>query len=119
MRFALFLYVNRDPIPGAFHTKDSARLNTRGILENYGLGQFRPTVSYAPDELQPEDPIRLALVIYIDLDVSREHPKNAALSAVRDVLREAIPHYNPVVTYGRRDFQPSIIEGTVVSGGAS
>lgn len=117
-RFAYFVYVNLDPTPGAFHTPDSALANVRGILENR-LGHYEPTVGFAPDDLQPETLARdhyrrLALVIYINLDAV-DSDKMRGLRMVRTALRDVILHYQPVVSYARREMQPDYIEGIITA----
>lgn len=51
-RVALLVYVDLDPVPGAFHTERSARDNVAGILDNQ-IGHYNPIVSYASDADQP------------------------------------------------------------------
>lgn len=51
-RTALLVYVDLDPVPGAFHTERSARDNVAGILDNQ-IGHYNPIVSYASDSDQP------------------------------------------------------------------
>lgn len=49
---ALLVYVDLDPIPGPFHTGESAANNVRGILEKE-IDLYKPRVELAPDNLQP------------------------------------------------------------------
>lgn len=51
-RTALLVYVDLDPVPGAFHTERSARDNLAGLLDN-AIGHYNPIVAYAPDSVQP------------------------------------------------------------------
>lgn len=51
-RVALLVYVDLDPIPGPFHTENSALNNLRGILED-SINRYNPTVAHAPESLQP------------------------------------------------------------------
>lgn len=110
-RFALFVYVNLDPLPGTFHTNHSALMNTRAILENW-IGDYNPIVAFAPDSLQPETPERVAFVVYVDMDQLAENPRNFAMRTVRQTLRDSMPQYNPVVSYAPRVMQPEHAEET-------
>lgn len=51
-RVALLVYVDLDPVPGPFHTEDSALNNLRGILEDQ-INHYNPVVAFAPDPYQP------------------------------------------------------------------
>jgi hypothetical protein len=51
-RIALVVYVDLDPTPGPFHSKESAQNNVRGILESQ-INHYNPVVSLAPTDLQP------------------------------------------------------------------
>ena len=42
-RVALLVYVSLDPMPGAFHTKESARNVVHGVLDER-LGHYNPNV---------------------------------------------------------------------------
>lgn len=53
-RIALLVEVDLDEVPGIFHTEDSAIDNTRGIL-NHMISHYNPSVTLAPDELQPKN----------------------------------------------------------------
>jgi hypothetical protein len=113
-RLALIVYVNLDLVPGAFHTAESALEQTRSILTGR-IGHYNPTVEHAPDEMQPEADGRIGLVVYIDQESSVENPKNFALRAVRISIRDAILHYNPVVSYAPRRMQPEYAKNIVPS----
>jgi hypothetical protein len=54
-RKAFVVYVNLDPVPGTFHTQESAQNVIRGILEDRLPESYNPMVSLAPAELQPEN----------------------------------------------------------------
>lgn len=112
-QIALFVYVNLDPVPGAFYTPESALANTRGILEGR-MGHYEPQVAHAPDHLQPESATRVALVVYVKTDPSldKADSKRFALRAVRQIMRDAVLHYNPVITYAPRELQPDPSYGT-------
>ncbi len=51
-RIAVIVYLDLDPVPGPFHTDESAKNNIQGILETY-IDHYNPMVSHAPDDIQP------------------------------------------------------------------
>jgi hypothetical protein len=48
-RIKLEVYVDLDPVPGAFHTKESAQNGIRTIL-NGAIPHYNPVVSIAKEE---------------------------------------------------------------------
>lgn len=53
-RIPVIVYVDLDPIPGAFHTEESAVNNIRGILES-SIPHYNPTTAFAPESLRDTD----------------------------------------------------------------
>jgi len=50
-RVALIVYVDLDPMPGAFHTEESAVNNVRGILEST-IPWYNPDTAYMPETVK-------------------------------------------------------------------
>lgn len=53
-RKAFIVYVDLDPVPGTFHSQESAQNVIRGIL-NDRISHYNPMVSLAPTDLQPDN----------------------------------------------------------------
>lgn len=53
-RKAFIVYVDLDPVPGAFHTQESAQMHLSWMLRE-ALAHYNPLVSIAPNELQPKN----------------------------------------------------------------
>lgn len=53
-RIAFVVYVNIDPMPGVFHTDQSALDSLDDILKN-AIPHYSPSVAHAPDSMQPEN----------------------------------------------------------------
>jgi hypothetical protein len=49
IRIKLDVYVDLDPVPGAFHTKESAQTIVRNILDG-AIPHYNPLVSIAKEE---------------------------------------------------------------------
>lgn len=54
-RRAFVVYVDLDPVPGTFHSQESAQNSIRGILLR-AIPHYNPMVSLAPDHMQPLPP---------------------------------------------------------------
>jgi hypothetical protein len=52
-RIAFVVYVNIDPMPGVFHTEQSALDRLDDILKN-AIPHYSPSVAHAPDSMQPQ-----------------------------------------------------------------
>lgn len=95
-RIALLVYVDLDPIPGAFHTERSARDQVAGILDHM-VGLYNPIVSYAPDDVQPPNRPK-------PIDDSQEILRPASQTplsiqnAVEEPLAGSAPENNGVLT---------------------
>lgn len=55
-RKAFLVTIDLDPTYGSMHTPENVQANLYGLLDNL-LGHYNPTVTLAPDELQPSDVI--------------------------------------------------------------
>lgn len=110
-RAAFLVHVNLDPMPGAFHTSESALLNVRGILQNR-LGHYNPTVGFAPQGFETETENRASLVVFVDLDPvpGEMNDKTSVQHAIRNILRDQILHYSPVVSLAVPQLQPDYLE---------
>lgn len=51
-RICFVIYVDLDPIPGSFHSQESAQ-NILGFLFRHYIPHYNPTLSLAPDSIQP------------------------------------------------------------------
>lgn len=51
-RVALVVFVDLDPVPGDFHTSESAVENVQEAL-NWSIGHYNPQVLMAPPHMQP------------------------------------------------------------------
>lgn len=111
-RKAYVVYVNLDPVPGAFHTAESALNNLRGILCNR-LPSYNPEVAYPPESIEKVTDYREAFIVYIDLDdmPGAMHSKESAQHTIATVLRSHIGHYRPLVSLAPNDLQPVNTEG--------
>lgn len=52
-RVAFVVYVDLDPMPGTFHSKESAQNVLRNIIHQR-ISHYNPTISLAPASVQPE-----------------------------------------------------------------
>jgi hypothetical protein len=71
-RVAFVVYVDLDPVPGEFYSKESAQHSIRNVLVD-ALGHYDPIVSLAPLPLQPE-PNMAAVVEYLNT-----HPEDCVV----------------------------------------
>lgn len=117
-RVALVVAVDLDPIPGNFHTEESAHGNIYGILWDR-IPHYNPEVEIAPEVFQLEDFDGVKyqqryFFVYMDLDPTLTLPDVWAKNAVKSILGSVIPHYNPMVTIAHNLYQPTYnIEGRI------
>lgn len=106
-RKAFIVYVNLDPVPGTFHTEESALNGLRSILTSW-LGTYQPTVTYVSERFAPRtNDLRQAFVVFIDLDdvPGTMHSQESAQHVISNTLREAIGHYQPLVSLAPEPLQ--------------
>lgn len=117
-RIGLIAYVDLDPIPGNFHTEESAHGNVYATLMGRIPG-YNPDVDIAPVQYHAfgSGVNRVALVIQVDLDPmpGTFHTKESAHNIVRNILVGVFSHYNPIVSFAPAELQPEYInnEGNV------
>ena len=85
-RVALVVYVDLDPLPGAFHTAESALNNVRGILENQ-IDHYNPVVAHAPDSLQPENDGRKRQLVIKPIIFPQAVNAEGVLNELREIIR--------------------------------
>lgn len=51
-RICFVIYVDLDPVPGSFHSQESAQ-NFIGFLFRHRIPHYNPTISLAPASIQP------------------------------------------------------------------
>lgn len=103
-RVALVVYVDLDPIPGPFHTAESAVNNLRGILEDV-INHYNPTVDYAPDALQPENEGRKRQRPILPIIFPRWADADAILYQLREIMR--VDGFATVAEFYRKCGQPT------------
>lgn len=101
-RVAFLVYVDLDPVPGTFHTQESAQNSLRAIL-NQHMKHYCPLVSLAPAELQPAQSrnmrMRKSFTVYVDADAMSGtfHTVESMEAHINRILENRISHYRPSV----------------------
>jgi hypothetical protein len=112
-RTAFLIYVDLDPVLGTFHTPYSAYRSIQGMLNQSGVRQYTPIVALVSDNAPKNESgrKRACFILFVDLDPTPGifHSSQSAQNAIRNLLVERIPHYNPMVSLAPEHLQPSML----------
>lgn len=109
-RVALVVYINP---PAGPRPADEVGLElVRNVLGDH-LTPYNLVVAHAPESVPRPEPRRKAYIVYVDLDERSEmmRTRRLAHNVVRAIVRDRIPHFNPVVSYALAPLQPTNTEG--------
>lgn len=116
VRELFLVYVDLDPVPGAFSTPLSASETLKEMLE-FHISHYNPTVILVSGDLCSRETYpgnrRVCFAVLANLDPipGTFHTKESARDSIAWVLHGRIGHYNPIVSIARNNTPSNETEG--------